>query len=269
MATQSTYLLCTDLDRTLLPNGDVQEQHGARQRFSALAAHPSITLAYVSGRDRSRIEEAIKRYHLPMPNYAVADVGTSIYTIEHSEWQPLQSWNTVLASTWTLDVRRQIPERLTDLPILAQTGDRQGRFKQSYTSDPNLDKTPLIEEIEKRLQGLPIEQVWSRDDVTGERLLDILPAGIDKLAAVRMLQQQCQVEDNHTFFAGDSGNDLAVLTSSVPSVLVGNAEEQVQAQARKLAQQAGHLQSLHMAQAYYADGILEGFQTFFTLSNNE
>ena len=39
-------LLCTDLDRTLIPNGAQPESPGARQRFAALVAHDDILLAY-------------------------------------------------------------------------------------------------------------------------------------------------------------------------------------------------------------------------------
>ena len=38
-------LLCTDLDRTVLPNGPQSESQGARTLFAALAARPEVTLA--------------------------------------------------------------------------------------------------------------------------------------------------------------------------------------------------------------------------------
>lgn len=47
-------LLCSDLDRTALPNGP---QSGAL--FAVLAARPEVTLACVSGRDRYSVEQAI------------------------------------------------------------------------------------------------------------------------------------------------------------------------------------------------------------------
>lgn len=38
----SRLLLCTDLDRTLLPNGSEPESEQARKKFSQLAEHPGL-----------------------------------------------------------------------------------------------------------------------------------------------------------------------------------------------------------------------------------
>ena len=71
------YLLCTDLDRTLIPNGPAEESPRAAGFFARLAADPRVTLAYVSGRHRTLIEDAIATYDLPAPDYVIADVGTT------------------------------------------------------------------------------------------------------------------------------------------------------------------------------------------------
>lgn len=76
-------LICTDLDRTLLPNGPQPESATARERFTALVAHPAVTLAYVSGRHRRLVEEAIEHYRLPIPDFVIGDVGTTLYTGGH------------------------------------------------------------------------------------------------------------------------------------------------------------------------------------------
>jgi len=46
----SRLLLCTDLDRTLLPNGSELESEQARKNFDQLIKHPQVTLVYVTGR---------------------------------------------------------------------------------------------------------------------------------------------------------------------------------------------------------------------------
>ncbi|MGB5475109.1 MAG: HAD family hydrolase, partial [Gammaproteobacteria bacterium] len=74
-------LICTDLDRTLLPNGPQSESPQARERFAGLVANPQITLAYVSGRHRALVEQAIFNYRLPVPDFVVGDVGTTIYRV--------------------------------------------------------------------------------------------------------------------------------------------------------------------------------------------
>ena len=72
-------LLCTDLDRTLLPNGNQPESPEARRRFASFAARPQVRLAYVTGRHLALIEKAIANYVLPRPHFVIADVGTSLY----------------------------------------------------------------------------------------------------------------------------------------------------------------------------------------------
>jgi len=62
-------LLCTDLDRTLIPNGGEPESPDARTMFGRLAARPEVTLAYVSGRDADRVKTVIERFDLPTPDY--------------------------------------------------------------------------------------------------------------------------------------------------------------------------------------------------------
>ena len=86
------FLLCTDLDRTLIPNGTAPESPGARVLFASLAARPEATIAYVTGRHRELIEAAIREYQLPVPDYAIADVGTTIYEVGADGWQAWGAW---------------------------------------------------------------------------------------------------------------------------------------------------------------------------------
>ena len=74
-------LICTDLDRTLLPNGDLHESPLARERFAAVASHPHVKLAYVSGRDLGLVEQAIKHFSIPIPDWVIGDVGSRLYSL--------------------------------------------------------------------------------------------------------------------------------------------------------------------------------------------
>jgi len=70
-------------------------------------------------------------------------------------------------------------------------------------------------------------------------------------------------------YSGDSGNDLAVLASQVPEVLVGNASEEVRREAIRRAAEQRHTEALYLARGglkgmngNYAAGILEGMVHF-------
>ena len=69
----------------------------------------------------------------------------------------------------------------------------------------------------------------------------------------------------NTVFAGDSGNDLPVLTSPIHSVLVANATNEVRQQALQMAIAQGTQDALYLAHGTlldmngnYSAGILEG-----------
>ena len=88
----------------------------------------------------------------------------------------------------------------------------------------------------------------------------MLPVSANKLHAIRFLMQQQGFGQENTVFAGDSGNDLDVLLSSISAVLVANADEEV----KRLAEQA-HKGTLYIAEGgylgmngNYSAGILEG-----------
>ena len=95
-----TILLSSDLDRTILPNGEPPESPQARPRLRQLAARPEVMLAYVSGRHQGLLRDAIDQYAIPKPDYAIGDVGTTIYEIDGSQWRPLAEWSAAIASDW-------------------------------------------------------------------------------------------------------------------------------------------------------------------------
>ncbi|WP_211215666.1 HAD family hydrolase [Geopsychrobacter electrodiphilus] len=85
-------LLCTDLDRTLIPNGVQPEHPAARKLFREFCRLPEVTLIYVTGRHQLLVEQAIEEYGLPEPDYAITDVGTQIYRIEAAKWQEMSAY---------------------------------------------------------------------------------------------------------------------------------------------------------------------------------
>lgn len=261
-------LLCTDLDRTLLPNGLQAESPAALPLFKKLVAEPFVTLAYVSGRDLGLLEQAIRDYDLPRPDFMIGDVGTTIYRRSNSGWQDWQEWQTIIGSDWQGVGREQLAALLVDLePLSLQEEEKQGRFKLSFYTKPDVDPETLKEKVRSRLQSCPakVSLVHSIDEVKRLGLFDVLPAGATKLHGVRFLMKNLQIPPTRVVFAGDSGNDLEILTSGLPAVLVANATAEVKKEAARGAPPG----SLYIARGNfmhmngnYAAGILEGL-TFF------
>jgi sucrose-6F-phosphate phosphohydrolase len=266
-------LICTDLDRTLLPNGHSPESKQARPLLKLLVKRHNVFLAYVSGRDKSLLEKAIHEWELPLPDFAIGDVGTSIYLTKNKQWQLIREWHDFICQDWGDFQRKDIASILRDIePLRLQEESKQNDYKLSYYVSLDVDINSVLNLIGERLDEHPIKynRIWSIDEVNQTGLLDILPERANKLEAIRFLIEQEHFSFHDTVFSGDSGNDLEVLTSEIQSTLVNNASDEVKRQARIMAAKNGHSNSLYIAKGEflgmngnYAAGILEGVAHYF------
>lgn len=256
------YLLCTDLDRTLIPNGAQPESPGALERFRRLVQRAEITLAYVSGRHRALVAQAMAEFDLPQPDFVIADVGTTIYRAAASGWHRCEDWDAHIAADWQGWSHEELRRLLgVFAPLRLQEPEKQNRHKLSFYVAPDQDAPRLMEEMRSLLApaGIRANLVWSVDEAAAVGLLDVLPASANKLHAIRFLMQRQGFRDANTVFAGDSGNDLDVLLSGLPAVLVANADAQVKRIATRrpdtcYAATGGYLGM----NGNYSAGILEG-----------
>lgn len=265
-------LLCMDMDRTALPNGQQDESPQARKRLRQIASRAEITIAYVSGRRKELQIEAIEKYDLPQPAFGVADVGTTIYEVEDQEWTPLVDWREEIARSWQGRTADAIKPLLEDLPELQlQEPEAQGPFKLSYFAAYDLKHDEIVRRIQGRLdpEGFRTSIIWSVDETTDTGLLDLLPERATKLHAVEFLMKRVGVDDRRMVYAGDSGNDLPVLTSGRQAVLVANAIPEVRDQAVNGVRERDCPDRLYVARGgflgmngNYAAGILEGLAHF-------
>jgi len=266
-------LLCTDLDRTLLPNGEQPESAEARAYFTELSQLPEVTLTYVTGRHRALVEDAIYSYSLPQPDYAITDVGTRIYRIERGDWQPWLQWENEIDNDWGGMGRQQMRDLFRDLPELRlQETSKQNTHKLSFYVPLDTDREALLAVMQVRLAecGVRASLIWSIDEPAAIGLLDVLPECATKLHAIEFLAAQTGFGVTDTLFAGDSGNDLPVLSSAIPSVLVANAGTEVREACQAQAAAAGHSEALYIASGgflgmngNYSAGILEGMAHFY------
>jgi hypothetical protein len=265
-------LLCSDLDRTLLPNGPQPESPGARERFARFVSRPEVMLVYVTGRHRELVEQAIANYRLPRPDFVIGDVGTTIFEITAHGWRLQQAWQDEIAPDWAGLTRADISALLGGIKLLRlQETAKQNIHKLSYYVPLYADHVALLDEVRQCLvqRNVNASLIWSIDEPAGIGLLDVLPSRASKLHAVEFLMQQCGFSYTDTVFAGDSGNDLPVLSSAIPAVLVANASAEVRATAQRQAAALGHASQLYLAgggllgmNGNYSAGVLEGIVHF-------
>jgi len=269
---QSKLLLCADMDRTVIPNGEQPEHPDARRRFRTFCLLPEVKLVYVTGRHQGLVKQAIKNYHLPEPDFVITDVGTKIYQVKGDQWHELYDWLQEIAQSWKGKSHSQIKHMLSTINELKlQEYSKQNTHKLSYYLPLHTDIETILKRIEQSLQAEEIDAslIWSIDEPNDIGLLDVLPHNATKLHAIEFLQKKLDYKHNEVIFAGDSGNDLPVLASSINSVLVANASDEIKILAQELARQDGHSESLYLANdnqlnmnGNYSAGVLQGVWYF-------
>ncbi len=183
-------------------------------------------------------------------------------------WQALTDWENDIARDWRGVGRDDLLDRLVDLPGLQpQEGTKQNLYKMSFYVSLESRGEALEEALRERLEsaGVKARLIWSVDELEGTGLLDVLPARASKYHAVDTLRSLLGLDCASTVFCGDSGNDLEVLASPIPAVLVANARPDVRELALRLANEAGNGELLYCARGgfmgmngHYSAGILEG-----------
>ena len=261
-------LLCTDLDRTLLPNGPQPESEFARKKFTHLASRDEVTLVYVSGRDKLLVQQAIKNYHIPLPDFVIAYVGSTIYQIKNETWSHLEQWDSEISNDWNGKSNKDLQQLLKEFKdIRIQEHGKQKTHKLSYYVPLYTNHENLFNKIQICFEQNSVKTnlIWSVDELSNVCLLDILPASANKKHAIEFLMKQFNFNYDNTVFAGDSGNDMSVMASSIHSVLVANATNEVKKMALNQAEMNDESNSLYIAKGEYfglngnySAGILEG-----------
>lgn len=267
--------ICTDLDRTLLPNGNQPESDGAREMFHGIVSRPDVTLSFVTGRDKLLVLEAIKVFNLPMPDFVISDVGTNIYSVSDNDnkWQLCRNWHREVSRSWHERSHAEMISLLQPLSVLnLQESHKQSTYKLSYYVSPNHLDDELINTINKILKSENIEAavVSSINEKTQTGLLDILPKNASKLHAIKYLMAENNYHIDNTIFAGDSGNDLDVFASDIKSVCVNNATAEVKKLVAIRLDKEGNNGSCYLAKGglnnfngNYSAGIIEGISHYF------
>ena len=206
-------LICTDLDRPLIPNDKLPESSQARVLFTQIVSHEKVTLAYVTGRDQGLVKQAIADYKLPLPNFVVADVGSSIYKVKAQQWLRVADWDAKISEDWQDQNYDDLIPIFADLKqCYLQEKEKQGLHKLIYYVSLSTDIDSLISEIKSRLENKQIlaNLIWSIDEEKRRVLLYILPESANKYQSIAYIMETNKFTLENTVFSGDSGNDLDV-----------------------------------------------------------
>ena len=258
-------LLATDLDGTLIPLPDREDNRRDLDVLKDELSRHQVTLAYVTGRHLESAVEAMHQHELPEPEWIICDVGTSIY--QHTgggQTQLLEAYCAHQDEIVASSPRDDLQQSLDSIDGLRrQEPHKQGRFKLSYYTDAS-ELEHIVKLINTKLQeqAASWEVTASVDPFNNDGLIDLLPSGISKSAALQWWVRYTERNLDEAVFAGDSGNDFSALTAGFRAILVGNADRQLAARVESHHQQQGWSDRLYLATGAATSGVLEGCQYF-------
>ncbi|VXC21877.1 glucosylglycerol-phosphate synthase [Pseudomonas sp. 8O] len=230
-------LLATDLDGTFLA-GDPEDRLSL---YQTIAAHPEIKLAYVTGRSLEAVLPLLADPTLPQPDYIIADVGATL--VHGDSLQPIQPLQSVVDARWPGET--QVASAIEPLGLERQDVPQARRC--SYFCTPEQAANPALREI---ADELGCDLLYS-----AELYLDFLPRGVNKGSSLQALADWLELSHDQVLAAGDTLNDLSMLSASFHGVCVGQSETAL------LEATASHSRTLHATRPG-CGGILEAFAHF-------
>lgn len=236
---RKTHMLATDLDGTL-----VGDQEALRQLVVHYDELPYETaLVYVTGRHLASAVSLMEAEDLPQPDILITDVGAAIYRTDRLEED--EEWSRQMKADWQPN---RIVEEASAFPALLRQ-DLPDHRRVSFTIPPN-DRS--VNEFGKVLneKAIPHQMI-----VSSNRDVDILPRKSGKGNALTYVIDKYADQEVEVLIAGDSGNDIDMLTLGYPAVIVGNAQPELIAI-------ASH-PDLFRAREHCAGGILEAWHYFY------
>ncbi|HET8770551.1 MAG TPA: HAD family hydrolase [Gemmatimonadaceae bacterium] len=231
-------VLATDLDGTFLG--------GSAAARAALTAHfrddPSRRLVFVTGRSSRSVGQMVADGVLPEPDAMICDVGT---WVAHGDGTPYDGGvMDDIRATWD-DRAQRVQEAFAGLQGL-RLQEYFGPHRVSYYYD-----TPdVLPEAHARAAALGCDGL-----VSDNRFFDVLPRGVNKGATLHRMARDWQMSDHEVLVAGDTLNDLSMLTAGFPAVVVGGAEP-------ALLEQLPESDRIVRASAPGCDGIIEALARF-------
>jgi HAD-superfamily hydrolase, subfamily IIB len=217
------------------------EQEEDRARFYAWIENnrDRVGLIFVTGRDPGFINQLIRK-GVPRPDYVVGDVGTTIAEVdERGIIAPIAALEDAIAEAWNNGDAR-VKAALRGIKGLTLQGTAF-RYRVSYDMDPDaFDSAALDIVADLGLDAL----------VSDNRFFDVLPKDVSKGPSLLRLLTHLGVDNNRTLVAGDTLNDLSMLTLGLPAVAVGGSEQ-------GLLDRVADLDHVHSAEGVGVSGIAE------------
>ncbi len=239
---EKAFVLATDLDGTFL--GGTAE---AREELYNWIEdnRETIGLIFVTGRHPEFIHDHCDTFGVPMPEYVIADVGTTIAQVYSPGMVlPVPELEAHIANAWVgkATMVRDLMAKVDGLTLQ----DTPFRHRLSY--DISIDGFNIADLDPVR--ALDVDVL-----VSDNRFVDVLPQGVSKGPTLHRLLKTLGIAPDRVLTAGDTLNDLSMLTAELHAVAVGGSEQ-------ALYDNLPESPKIHRARGEGAAGILEAIMAF-------
>ncbi len=203
---EARLVIATDLDGTFLGGSDDDRS----QLYGWLRSHSStVGLIFVTGRAFESVAPLLEDPTIPFPDLVIADVGASWGRAFRLE--PMVDIESRLRANW--------PGREAVLRVFAGLGLEEKVVPQRGRVSFLVTDASLVELSRARAASHNLNVVYS-----GDRYLDVLPAGVDKGRALLAVIDHLRIAPQNVLACGDTLNDLSLFGIGLNAVAVGASE---------------------------------------------
>ncbi len=233
-----TDLLLCDIDNTL--TGCLK---GARRMVGFLANRPALAFGVATGRSLQEAERLLAEWRQPAPHVLITSVGAEIYWRRGGRLVADDAYARHIDAGWDIAA---VEARVRPLRgVRPQPPVEQRRHKSSWFAH----EPAVVAAIRAAVADLPVRVIHSHG-----HLLDIVPERAGKGAAMAWVARAMGIAPDHVFAAGDSGNDLDMLSACHNAIIVANhSEELVPLLPRP---------TTYLARRPHAGGVVEGMRAW-------
>ncbi len=243
LANASLFII-SDLDGTLVDGPNAAGLQEFTRWINENREH--IVFGIASGRNQEITRQAFAEYDLPSPDVLICSAGSEIYYTD--QFIADKGWDSHIDHQWK---RAELEAGLATFPgIRLQEPDAQWRFKLSYYVDYHFDSDAMAD-LHKFLDDRKLK---ARVLLTENKYLDLLPLRASKGSAVRYLSYKWKMPLQHFITAGNSGNDMDMLTGKTKAIVVANYSEELEDLKKN--------KSVYFTKQPTAAGVLEGIDHY-------
>jgi sucrose-phosphate synthase len=238
-------MLVTDIDNTL--TGDDEALDALRQKLETVGEN--VAFAVATGRTLAYADEALATLAskgLRAPNVLITASGTQLhYGIRRRERD--RSWEHQIDYRWNPERVREVLAGMDGLA--AGPREHETRFRLHYAVEPGSGVTTAAVRRALRKAGLQATVL-----VDHGRSLEVIPVRASPGLAIRFICFKWNLAPERLLVAGDSGNDLDMLSGDTLGVVVGNHTSELE--------ELRDRPRIYFAEGTHAWGIVEGIDHY-------